>query len=429
MRSIFLMATCACLFGFAAPMPSTQLLARIKNGPEVIAIVHWGPNTYLEREWGYGDASPAIVNPSKFNADQIASACKAGGIGGIVFVAKHHDGFCLWPTKTTEYNISKSPFRGGKGDCVKEMETACRRAGLKFGIYISPWDRNNADYGTPKYVETYHAQYRELCGGAYGEIFEAWFDGANGGDGYYGGARERRRIPNGYYRYDGLAKMLLELQPGITFMGIGDFSWPGNEAGVIRPNTSHSDASRFRMFEADFPLRRRWFYDARHKGMSKNGETLAKIYFTSVGRGGTMNIGIAPNKDGILDEEDCEKLRAFGQIKAELFANEIKDAGSRFNIVELREDLSCGEQVHEWSLVADGKTVAAGRFIGAKRLVTFLEPLAARALEISVPSDLRKFVSVKRYFAPPELLKKIGVADAAADTDTAKKMRAGAISN
>ena len=204
------------------PKPGPALAARIAAGDcEVYGIVHWGLNTYTDREWGYGDESPESLAPAQFDADQIAGACRDGGLAGLIVVAKHHDGFCLWPTKTTEHNITKTPFwkswspklelenekiplsnsnsklelkRETGRDYVKEMEQACRRAGIKFGVYCSPWDRNNAGYGTPAYAETYHAQLRELLGGAYGEVFEMGFDGANGGDGYYGGAREKRRI-------------------------------------------------------------------------------------------------------------------------------------------------------------------------------------------------------------------------------------------
>ena len=172
------------------PKPGPALAARIAAGDcEVYGIVHWGLNTYTDREWGYGDEDPALLNPAKFDADQIVGACKAGGLGGLIVVAKHHDGFCLWPTKTTEHNITKTPFWRGTGngergtgrDYVKEMERACRKAGLKFGVYVSPWDRHDADYASPKYVEKYHAQIKELLSGDYGEIFEMWFDGANGG--------------------------------------------------------------------------------------------------------------------------------------------------------------------------------------------------------------------------------------------------------
>lgn len=140
------------------PAPSPALKARLQDGPEVIGIVHWGLNTYTDREWGFGNEDPAMLNPANFDADQIVQACKAGGIGGLVIVAKHHDGFCLWPTKTTGHNITKSPFRGGHGDYVREMEQACRKAGLKFGVYVSPWDRNSEYYATEKYVEIFNAQ-------------------------------------------------------------------------------------------------------------------------------------------------------------------------------------------------------------------------------------------------------------------------------
>ena len=156
----------------ARPVPRPALAERLKAGPEIIGIVHWGLNTFTDKEWGFGDADPKLLAPAKFDADQIASAAKAGGLGGLVIVCKHHDGFCLWPTKTTEYNITKTPFWRGTGngergtgrDYVKEMEQACRRHGLKFGVYVSPWDRNNAHYGTEKYTEIYHAQIKELLG-------------------------------------------------------------------------------------------------------------------------------------------------------------------------------------------------------------------------------------------------------------------------
>ena len=148
------------------PVPRPALAERLKNGPDIIGIVHWGLNTFTDKEWGFGDADPGLLNPVKFDAGQIASAAKAGGLGGLVIVCKHHDGFCLWPTKTTEYNITKTPFWRGTGngergtgrDYVKEMEQACRRTGLKFGVYVSPWDRNSAYYGTERYTELYHAQ-------------------------------------------------------------------------------------------------------------------------------------------------------------------------------------------------------------------------------------------------------------------------------
>ena len=424
LTAVFGATLAVCAAEASAQMPSPQLLRRIKEGPEIISIVHWGPNTYTDREWGFGDEAPESVNPAKFDADQIVGACKAGGIGGIILVCKHHDGFCLWPTKTTEHNISRSPFRGGRGDCVREVEQACRRAGLKFGVYVSPWDRNNAKYGFPEYVETYHEQFRELCGGAYGEIFEAWFDGANGGDGWYGGAKERRTIPKDYYRFDELHEWLRKRQPSITFMGTKakarDFNWPGNERGVIPENASNSSDGRFRMFEADFPLRQGWFYHERNKGRTKSGLQLARIYFTSVGRGGTMNIGGALDKDGLVCEEDVRKLKDFKRIIDALFAHEAAP-GEPFNIVELREDLSRGENVKDWELLADDRLIASGRYVGAKRLVTFKSPVSPCRLAVNVPD-----VSVRRFLAPQRLLSEVIGAAGAKETDTAKRMHKGA---
>ena len=323
--------------GVARPVPGNALLSRIKNGPEVIGIVHWGLNTYTDREWGYGDENPADLNPSNFNADQIVQSCADGGLGGLVIVAKHHDGFCLWPTKTTGHNITRSPFRDGKGDYVREMADACRRAGMKFGVYISPWDRNNADYGTPKYVETYHAQIKELLCGDYGEVFEMWFDGANGGDGYYGGSREKRKIPDGYYRFDEVFKFVRELQPNVCIFGMGgEFKWPGNEMGYAHPERTPSDDKVFRMWEADFPLRPGWFYHAKERGKSKHAAYLMNRYLVTVGNGGTMNIGIAPNKDGLLDEEDVKALRDFKTIRDAFFSRPVEDGA--FNVVVTRDE-------------------------------------------------------------------------------------------
>ena len=413
---------------FAGSMPSAQLLKRIAEGPEIIAILHFGPNTYTDLEWGFGDADPAIFNPAAFDADQIVGAAKAGGVGGIVMVAKHHDGFCLWPTATTEYNITKTPFWKGTGrDLVKEIEQACRRAGLKFGIYVSPWDRNNAAYGSPQYVEIYHNQFKELCAGAYGEIFEAWFDGANGGDGWYGGAKEKRRIPADYYRFDELHAWLRAAQPGITFMGTKakarDFNWPKNEKGIV-PSDSHNDGGDgvFRMFEADFPLRRGWFYHERDKGQAKSGKSLAKIYFTSVGRGGTMNIGIAPDKNGLVCDEDVRKLREFKRIIDRIFSHEAS-AGEPCNIVALKENLADGEKAGEWELLCEKRTVAKGRYIGAKRIAVLDAPVSG---EITLKCGGGAEVSIRRYLAPEKLLREVLGSAAAQETDTAKRMHNGA---
>ena len=212
-------------------LPSKRQLAW--HDIEVYGLIHFTPTTFENKEWGFGDADPKTFNPTDFNAEQIIKAAKAGGLRGIILVAKHHDGFALWPTKTTAYNITQSPFRDGKGDLVKEIEQAVRKNGLSFGVYCSPWDRNNAKYGTPEYLAIYQAQLKELYSN-YGSLFMSWHDGANGGDGYYGGAKEKRSIDNTtYYDWNNTWAITRKMQPMANiFSDIGlDIRWVGNEDG------------------------------------------------------------------------------------------------------------------------------------------------------------------------------------------------------
>jgi alpha-L-fucosidase len=325
---------------------------------EVYGLIHFTPTTFENKEWGFGDADPKTFNPTDFNAEQIILAAKAGGLRGIVFVAKHHDGFALWPTKTTEYNISKSPFRGGKGDMVKEVADAARKHGLKFGVYCSPWDRNNAKYGTPEYLEIYRAQLKELYSN-YGELFMTWHDGANGGDGYYGGANEKRSIDNTtYYQWDGTwTELTRKLQPTANiFSDIGwDVRWAGNEDGSVNetswatltpvpskgqnvavPGQANADenpgGTRNGKFwipaECDVPLRKGWFYHANEK--PKTPEKLFDLYLKSVGRGAALDLGLAPDIRGQLHDDDVAVLKSFGDhINATFATNLIAKAGSK----------------------------------------------------------------------------------------------------
>ena len=474
------------------PKPGPALAARIAAGDcEVYGIVHWGLNTYTDREWGYGDEDPALLNPAKFDADQIVGACKAGGLGGLIVVAKHHDGFCLWPTKTTEHNITKTPFwkswspklelenekiplsnsnsklelkRETGRDYVKEMEQACRRAGLKFGVYVSPWDRNSAHYATDKYVEIYHAQIRELLSGEYGEIFEMWFDGANGGDGWYGGAKERRRIgvASDYYRFPEVFKFVRELQPkACIFAGESDdsdFRWPGNERGELDPNScatictvgGFADGKYgnpeyknrinrgmrrfentaghplfFRVCECDFPMRPGWFYHAKEKGKTKSGIYLLKRYLNTIGNGGTMNLGIAPNKDGLLDDEDVKALADFGKLKAAFFSKPITNG--LCNVVVMGEDVvNRGETCDEWQLFDGREKLICGRTIGIKRIRTLESPCRAENMRLEVYGDNVEALPLKFYYVEPEFLKAVlSATTESGETDTAKWMTAG----
>ena len=336
------------------------------------------------------------------------------------------------------------------------MERACRRAGLKFGVYCSPWDRNSADYATGKYVETYHAQLKELLDGRYGDVFEMWFDGANGGDGYYGGARERRKIGADYYRFGEVFKFVRELQPNVTiFAGERDDSdlrWCGNERGfvsddsratVVRTggfcdgkfgnpdyvpmrNAGSPDGEYFRVNEADFPLRRGWFYHESERGTTKSGAYLARLYVGTVGNGGTMNIGVAPTKDGVLDADDVKALKDFGELRKALFAHRAKE-GEEFNVVVMREDVSNGELVDEWEFVADGKVILRGKSIGIKRIRLLRDPALARNCNVRVVRGVgTPKVSCSLYRADQAVID--AILDAKGDdgeTDTAKWMTKG----
>ena len=305
---------------------------------ETYAFLHFGLNTFTGKEWGYGDESEKLFNPVDFDADQIVADLKAAGFKGVVLVAKHHDGFCLWPSKYTEHSVKNSPWKNGKGDVVREVSAACRKAGLKFGVYLSPWDRNRADYGTPSYVDYYHNQLRELLSN-YGAMFMVWMDGANGGDGYYGGAREKRSIDaQTYYGMDEIRQIVTELQPNAVIFGDerADIRWIGNEAGQsadtvwptvksaqqvadFRKANGMRNGEKWHPAEVDVSIRPGWFYHADQDNQVKTPQQLVDIYFNSVGRGADLHLNFPPNKRGLLGENDVRNSREMRRILDEIF--------------------------------------------------------------------------------------------------------------
>lgn len=212
-------------------MPSHRQL--MWHEMEYYGFIHFNMNTFTNMEWGMGNESPESFNPTELDARQWARVAKEAGMKGIILTAKHHDGFCLWPSAYTEHSVKNAPWKNGKGDVVRELADACREYGLKMGVYLSPWDRNHSAYGSPEYVTYFHNQLKELLTN-YGDIFEVWFDGANGGSGYYGGANETRKIDNKtYYQWDEVTRIVRELQPNAVIFGDGgpDVRWVGNEEG------------------------------------------------------------------------------------------------------------------------------------------------------------------------------------------------------
>lgn len=308
---------------------------------EYYAFVHFSLNTYTDQSWGYGNEDVKLFNPEKADCRQWARICKEAGMKGIIITAKHHCGFCLWPSKYTEYSIKNAPWENGKGDMVREMADACKEYGLKLGIYLSPWDRNSKDYGKPEYITYFRNQLRELLTN-YGPIFEIWFDGANGGDGYYGGANETRKIDRTtYYDWKNTYAMIRKLQPNIVIWNDGgdraDLRWVGTEEGYVGEtnwsllnatgdvpwNMLHfgvENGNSWVPAEVNTSIRPEWFYHPSEDGKVKTVPFLLETYYNSIGHNGSLllNFPIMPN--GLIHSNDEKAALDFAKAVKESFA-------------------------------------------------------------------------------------------------------------
>lgn len=290
---------------------------------ETYAFIHFGLNTYNDLEWGYGNTPTQTFAPKSLDCEQWVKTLKAAGMKGVILTAKHHDGFCLWPTETTSYSVKASPWKNGQGDLVRDLSDACRKHGLRFGLYLSPWDRNHAEYGREGYQRVFHEQIRELTSN-YGELFEYWFDGANGGTGWYGGANEARSInPKSYYKYEEAGNILRKNNPNIMIFGGTEptIRWIGNEAGWAgetnwamydHTQEKHHKEAQWGMREAkywipgevDVSIRPGWFYHQREDHQVRSVANLVNLYHSSVGRGANLLLNFPVNLDGKIPQED-----------------------------------------------------------------------------------------------------------------------------
>ncbi|MCS2215848.1 alpha-L-fucosidase [Bacteroides fragilis] len=420
---------------------------------ELTAFLHFGINTFTGREWGDGKENPALFNPTDFDAEQWVRSLKEAGFKMAILTAKHHDGFCLWPTKTTGHSVAASPWKDGKGDVVRELRDACDKYGIKFGVYLSPWDRNASCYGdSPKYNEFFIEQLTELLTN-YGEVHEVWFDGANG-EGPNGKKQE--------YDWTAILSTIRRLQPrAVTAIMGDDVRWVGNERGlgretewsatVLTPGTyarceeqnkalgvkaTSKDLGGRDMLvnakelfwypsEVDVSIRPGWFYHQQEDNQVKSLKHLTDIYFKSVGYNSVLLLNIPPDQRGRISDADVNRLKEFADYRKEIFADNRVKGGlkawtarpgdtrvyqlkpkSEINVVMLREDISKGQRMEAFTveaLTADGwKEIAKGTTVGYKRLIR-IPAVEARQLRVKVDAcRLAANISeVATYYARP----------------------------
>ena len=383
--TLLLLAGCHQVEPYGA-IPTQQQLAW--QDMDMYAFIHYSLNTYTDQEWGFGNEDPALFNPSDLDCRQWARVCKQAGMKGIIFTAKHHCGFCMWPSAYTEYSVNNAPWKDGKGDVVRELADACREEGLKFAVYLSPWDRNYAEYGRPEYITYFRNQLRELLTN-YGDIFEVWFDGANGGDGWYGGANETRRIEKTYYEWPETYRLIRELQPDCVIWGDNanraDLRWVGTEAGYVgetnwstMPSEGQADYAMLHYGvedgdvwcpgETNTSIRPGWFYHETENAHVKSLSKLMDTYYKSVGRNSTLllNFPVAPN--GRIHPVDSLRGIAFKNMIDEAFKTNLADKArvshkgltttisfrrpTDFNRFVAEEDIALGQRVKKFTLEA-----------------------------------------------------------------------------
>lgn len=404
------------LLARAAKVYPSERQARFMRKP-FYAFVHFSPNTYTGKEWGDGTEDPAIFNPTELDCDQWVEAIKSAGMTGMVLTAKHHDGFCLWPSRYTEHCVKNSPWKNGKGDVVREAAEACQRGGIRFGVYLSPWDRNSALYGSDAYNDYYKNQLTELLT-EYGELFYVWFDGACGE-----GPNDKKQT----YDFPGYIELIRKYQPSACIFNDGgpDIRWIGNESGHARyeewavvPNElcfraekqvalepegtlkniyntwqdlgseniiRHSAGLSFCPAEVDMSIRPGWFYHPNEEPHSL--DRLMNTYITSVGGNASFNLNVPPMPNGLFDPRDVKRLKELGSAINDLYREELPvqvekerlndtqcvyhvhfPAETRLRNVSLAEDMSKGQRVERFHMTAGGHPFFQGTTVGFQRI-------------------------------------------------------------
>jgi len=330
------------------PLPTSQQLAW--HEMEFYFFVHFGPNTFTDKEWGHGDEPEDVFNPAQLDCRQWARIAKTSGAKGIIITAKHHDGFCLWPSKYSKHTVRESKWKNGKGDVLKELSQACKEEGLKFGVYISPWDRNHPKYGTPEYNDVFVNMMKEIFTN-YGPIWELWWDGANGE-----GPNGKKQV----YDWERFKETVKTLSPKtVVFSDVGpNIRWVGNESGIAgKTNWNYLDTVGYspgikapstdtlntgNMFgkawipaECDVSIRPGWFWHENENSKVKSENELFELYLKSVGRGANFLLNVPPDRRGLINENDSAALLSFKKLKDKSFENNLlSDAKAYWEINE-----------------------------------------------------------------------------------------------
>ncbi len=449
------------------PVPTPQQLKW--HNSEFYLFAHFGPNTFTDKEWGHGDEAAEIFNPTELDCRQWCRIAKQAGATGIIITAKHHDGFCLWPSKYSTHTVRESKWKNGKGDVLKELAAACKEFGLNFGVYISPWDRNHPDYGTEKYNDVFVNMMKELFTN-YGPITELWWDGANGE-----GPNGKKQV----YDWERYKETVRKLSPStVVFSDVGpDIRWVGNEkgiAGTTNWNTLNIDGftpglgapstdtlnignkygTHWIPAECDVSIRPGWFYHAEEDNKVKSPEELFQLYLKSVGRGATLLLNVPPDRRGKFHATDSAALVGFRKLRQQSFktnllqgaatyylhsgilkkapalsdgkivttvtmeATEIHSAGvelkenRKVNCIVLREDLRNGQQCAEFKLLLfdkDDKLIKEikGTTIGRKRILTF-PAVNVNTVELTIlgQKGATKISEIEAYYTDDGLIEK-----------------------
>jgi alpha-L-fucosidase len=415
---------------FKSPLPTRQQLAW--HEMEFYLFIHFGPNTFTDKEWGEGNEPEDAFNPSNLDCRQWCRIAKAAGAKGIIITAKHHDGFCLWPSKFSTHTIRESKWKNGQGDVLKELSVACRETGLKFGVYISPWDRNHPDYGTDKYNDVFVNMIKEIIQN-YSPIWELWWDGANG-EGPNGKKQvyDWKRFETTVKQYSPRTVVFSDIGPDIRWVGnengiAGDPNWnfldtAGFKRGIGSPpvdtlNHGNYNGARWIPAECDVSIRPGWFYHAAEDDKVKSPQQLFELYLKSVGRGANLLLNVPPDRRGMIADKDSASLVEFKKLKNESFSNNIlKQAAtyyefsnkdltgeslalrsfdansaayainlqnfvvqmqqpSKINCIVLREAIHLGQTVRKFSIILyNGDKIVSqisGTSVGRKRILTF----------------------------------------------------------